>query len=161
MITGGSGSDILTGGAGNDTFNYTVALVDALAANVDTITDFEIGTNQIDFTDLVNTNLRGTGANYEVVAAGANAVAANTGIIEQNGDLGDLLVATVVTAANTMTGWANNDSAYFVGTDGADTGLYLVSDSDNNGSIDTAVLVVTLTGVDETNFSATNFADFM
>ena len=159
-INGGLGADAITTGAGNDTLQYTIAESAALAANADEVSDFEVGTNVIDFTDLTNSALRGTGAGYEVVAAGANAVATNTGIIEQNGDLSDMLVATVLTAANTMTGWAANDAAYFVGTDGTDTGLYFLDDTAGDGTLDTATIVAIFTGTDEGDFAAANFADF-
>ena len=159
-ITGGLGADNITVGAGNDVLSYAVAQTAALAANVDTITDFEVGNNVVDFTDLTNADLRGTGAGYEVVAAGANAVAANTGLVEQNGDLGDLLVATALTAANTMTGWATGDIVYFLGTNGTDTALYRISETTGNTVLDSAVLVATFTGVDETTFTAADFADF-
>jgi len=159
-IYSGTNKDTITVGAGNDGLKFTVADVAALAADSDEITDFEVGTNTIEFTDLTNADLRGTGADYEVVTKGANAVAANTGIIEQTGDELNLLVATAVTAANTMTGWSAGDKAYFIMTTGTDTGIYLVSDSDGNGSIDTAAIVAILTGVDETNFAAANFVDF-
>ena len=159
-ITGGTGADNITVGAGNDRLNYAIGLTGGLAALVDTITDFEVGTNVVDFTDLTNATLRGTGAGYEVVAAGANAVNANTGLVEQNGDLGNLLVATALAAANTMTGWAAGDIVYFLGTNGTDTALYRMSETTGNTTLDSAVLVATFTGVDETTFTAADFADF-
>lgn len=159
-IYSGTNKDTITVGAGNDALKFTVADVAALAADSDEVTDFEVGTNTIEFTDLTNADLRGTGADYEVVARGANAVAANTGLVEQNGAAANLLVATAVSEANTMTGWANNDKAYFLMNDASDTGLFLVSDSDGNGSIDTAVIVGIFTGVDVTDFAAANFVDF-
>jgi Ca2+-binding RTX toxin-like protein len=160
-ITGGAGADTLTGGLGNDTFNYTVALTDALAANVDTITDFEVGTNVIDFTDLTNAALRGTGVGFETVAKGANAVATNTGIVLQNGDEANLLVATALAAANTMTGWAISDIVYFIATNGTDSALYRIAETSGDTTLDSALLVATFTGVDETSFLAANFADFV
>jgi hypothetical protein len=59
-----------------------------------------------------------------------------------------------------MTGWGANDIAYGVMTDGTDTGLFRISDTTGNSAIDTAVIVAILTGVDESNFAAANFADF-
>jgi Ca2+-binding RTX toxin-like protein len=159
-ITGGGSSDNITVGAGNDIVNYTVAEVGATAATQDIITDFEVGTNVIDFTDLTVANLRGTGGGYEVVAKGANAVAVNTGFIEQNGDEGDLLAATALAAANTMTGWAIGDKAYILITDGTDSAIFLLTENTGNTVLDTAELVVTLTGVDETDFTGANFQDF-
>ena len=147
-------------GGGNDILRYTVAEVGATAAVMDTITDFEVGTNVIDFTDLTVTDLRGNGGTYEVVNKGANAVAVNTGFIEQNGDEADLLAATALAAANTMTGWAIGDKAYILITNGADSAIFLLTENNGDTTLDTAELVVTLTGVDEATFTAANFADF-
>ncbi len=48
-ITGGAGADTLSGGAGKDTFAYTAAAHSTPAAP-DTITDFQHGSDKIDFT---------------------------------------------------------------------------------------------------------------
>jgi Ca2+-binding RTX toxin-like protein len=47
ILLGGVGADTLTGGAGVDTFRLT-SLTDSLAASMDTITDFVIGTDVLD-----------------------------------------------------------------------------------------------------------------
>ena len=47
ILLGGVGADTLTGGAGVDTFRLT-SLTDSLAASMDTITDFAIGTDVLD-----------------------------------------------------------------------------------------------------------------
>jgi Ca2+-binding RTX toxin-like protein len=47
ILIGGVGADTLTGGAGVDTFRLT-SLTDSLAASMDTITDFVIGTDVLD-----------------------------------------------------------------------------------------------------------------
>lgn len=160
ILNGGAGADTLTGGLGDDTFKYAIGETGTLAVNVDVISDFEVGTNVIDFIDLINADLRGTGVGFETVTKGANAVAANTGIVLQSGDEADLLVATALSAANTMTGWAAGDIVYFLATDGTDTALYRISETTGDTTLDTALIVATLTGVDETNFLAINFADF-
>ncbi|NJL21871.1 MAG: type I secretion C-terminal target domain-containing protein [Leptolyngbyaceae cyanobacterium SM1_3_5] len=48
-LTGGAGRDRLTGGAGRDRFLYTGA-----GEGRDTITDFEVGRDRIDLTDIFN-----------------------------------------------------------------------------------------------------------
>ena len=160
VITSGTNQDSITLGAGNDTLKFAVADTAALAADVDVVTDFEVGTNLIDFTNLTNADLRGTGVGFETVAKGINAVAANTGIVLQNGDEADLLVATALTAANTMTGWSISDIVYFIATTGTDSALYRMVESSGDTQLDSAVLVATFTGVDETHFLAANFVDF-
>jgi Ca2+-binding RTX toxin-like protein len=59
LITGFQGADILTGGAGSDRFVYT-SIRDA----GDTITDFVVGTDKIDFTQLFQSLSLGS-LNYE------------------------------------------------------------------------------------------------
>jgi Ca2+-binding RTX toxin-like protein len=159
-IQGGTGADTITLGAGNETVEYKTAHVGATTAAADIITGFGTGTNVVDFTDLTNTDLRGNGSGFEVVAAGANAVAANTGIVEATGDVGDFAVSTALGAANTNTGWATGDIVYYLFTDGTDTALFRLSETTGNTTLDTGSLVATFKGVDETTFSAANFADF-
>ena len=71
-----------------------------------------------------------------------------------------MLVATALAAANTVTGWAAGDIVYFLATDGTDTALYRISETTGDTTLDTALIVATLTGVDETSFLVINFADF-
>ncbi|MEN9663690.1 MAG: hypothetical protein RLZZ326_53, partial [Planctomycetota bacterium] len=47
ILIGGVGADTLTGGSGVDTFRLT-SLTDSLAASMDTITDFVVGTDVLD-----------------------------------------------------------------------------------------------------------------
>ena len=51
VIEGGVGSDRLTGGADADTFDFNVAS-HSRGSTIDTITDFELGLDLIDFTTL-------------------------------------------------------------------------------------------------------------
>ena len=53
MIAGGGGHDILTGGEGADTFKFTLNPGALLSeAHSDNITDFVVGTDKIDLSDL-------------------------------------------------------------------------------------------------------------
>ena len=54
-ITGGDGADTLSGGTGKDTFVYNAALQSTPAAP-DTITDFQHGSDKIDFTSIAGIN---------------------------------------------------------------------------------------------------------
>ncbi|MFQ1701963.1 M10 family metallopeptidase C-terminal domain-containing protein [Loktanella agnita] len=51
VISGGLGADTMTGGAGADTFVF-IAVSESIAQNSDTITDFDQGTDKIDFSAL-------------------------------------------------------------------------------------------------------------
>ena len=51
LIIGGGGSDIMTGGLGNDMFQWAPADVDG---SIDTILDFEIGTDIINVSEVLN-----------------------------------------------------------------------------------------------------------
>lgn len=156
-IKGGLGNDNLTGGANDDTF---VTGLTQATNGTDTIADFGTGTNVIDLDGLTNADLRGTGASFESVAKGANAVAANTGIVLQTGDEANLNDATALAAANTMTGWAAGDVVYFIATDGTDSALYRIAETSGDTTLDSVEKLITFTGVDETGFAAANFADF-
>jgi len=57
VLNGGLGKDVLTGGSGKDYFDFTTALG---SANVDTITDFTVGSDKIRLENSVMTKLQGT-----------------------------------------------------------------------------------------------------
>ncbi len=160
IITGGAGADTIAGGDGSDTYNYLIAEV---TADADTVSDFATsGTDMIDWTDLTNANLRGTGVDYQEGAA-ASALGANTGLFLQTTAMADLLPATALAAANALTGTAISDIIYLVAGTATDTAVYLVTEGGVDTTFDTAELVATWTGVDtaaRTALSATNFADF-
>jgi Ca2+-binding RTX toxin-like protein len=68
-LIGGSGADTLAGGAGNDTFLYS-ATSDSTHGSFDTITDFAIGADKIDFTAIAGiTTIQGSISQGAVVAA--------------------------------------------------------------------------------------------
>jgi len=86
-LTGGIGADILTGGSGNDSFNYSF-LSDSNQAAHDTITDFAQGLDHINlhdlafagiisFDDLVVTN--DNAHNETIITANDNHINAHTG----------------------------------------------------------------------------------
>jgi Ca2+-binding RTX toxin-like protein len=68
-LIGGSGADTLAGGAGNDTFLYS-ATSDSTHGSFDTITDFAIGADKIDFTAIAGiTTIQGSISQGAAVAA--------------------------------------------------------------------------------------------
>ena len=71
-ITGGDGSDTLTGGNGDDTFTYTNA-AESSGSNIDVVTDFVSGTDQIDISAIT-----GGAGNY--LGVFPNDAAANTAL---------------------------------------------------------------------------------
>ncbi len=72
-INGGLGKDLLTGGAGNDRFMFNTKLG---ASNVDTITDFEAGTDKIVFSKSVFSALK-KGVTFDNLVLGTTAELAN------------------------------------------------------------------------------------
>jgi Ca2+-binding RTX toxin-like protein len=71
-LNGGAGNDVLTGGDGQDTFRFA----DALANNIDTITDFNPADDSIELSHLVFSRLTTLGAlnsnNFHIGVAADN-----------------------------------------------------------------------------------------
>lgn len=167
-IAGGAGADTLVGGAGVDTFQYAVALVNTTQSNVDTISGFMTGSDVINFTDLTNTALRGSGASF---ASGngttAQALGANVGFYLATNTVADFAEATVYTAlAQIADDMANGDIIYVAISNNTDSVVVRITDVANAGLVaadDTMEFVATLTGVTAANLgtlAAANFTNF-
>jgi S-layer protein len=170
-ITGGAGNDVMTGGAAVDTF---VRNGDGTTDGADTITDFTVGNGG----DVIDLTTNGATVNSVAVTgyeAGSGAVTYNaaTGIFVYTGndlaaateagveDLFDTTTATLAfNAAN-----AAGDISYLVASDGTNTYVFHLVDTDGDDTFtaagDVGTLALTLTGVtDASKFVAANFADF-
>lgn len=118
-LTGGAGADTLTGGAGSDTFIYAVTGT-STETEMDTIADFQVGTDLISFEGLVPAHAWGVvngGSGYaDFAAVKADALAA-----------------------------ISEDDFPFVGSDGTDTWVFV--DDGHNDSFDPGDTVIRLAGV--------------
>ncbi|GLK90811.1 calcium-binding protein [Pseudomonas turukhanskensis] len=86
LIIGGVGADTLTGGAGNDTFSFTSLKDLGLEARQDTITDFTVGEDTLNFKgfkgwsfDAAATQATGAKQLWAVVEAGHTTLYGNSG----------------------------------------------------------------------------------
>jgi Ca2+-binding RTX toxin-like protein len=73
-LAGNAGNNVLTGGSGNDIFRFDTAL--NASTNVDTITDFATGADDIQLENAIFTSLTATGAlnaGYFIGGAGVTA----------------------------------------------------------------------------------------
>jgi hypothetical protein len=177
-LVNADGSDSLTintldtasvgGTNADDTFSFLVADTD-----VD-IEDFTVaaGNDLIEFSDLTNADLRGTGVTYEAlnVTGGVVAPGANTGLIVNNGaNSGDLTVGTQETDLAVSNANVNADDIfYYLTDDGTDSALFLFDDTvagggNGDGNVDAGevTLVATFVGIaSATTIVADNFTDF-
>jgi len=153
-ITGGALADTLTGGAGADVFRYTTAAtsVGAAGVNVDRITDFVAGTDDI--------NLMGGGGAGGLlagvtIAAGTGAVAtmaavvANTTSVATIADVYTALAAYTGLTASAADGTATVAQVYTF-ANGAAAGTYLVVNDSTAGFQAANDLVINLTGLSGT-----------
>jgi len=172
-------ADTITTGAGVDTVRFTGAATDY--DNV--ITDFTAGAggDVIDFaTNGATDTLRGgdidvTGFLSLSVADGGGTVQIVDGFTAVTGvdTAASLAIADVVAFLADLTGDGGGDEligyddsevAYIAVTDGTDTGIYRVIDSDAANAIVAGdlTLLVTLQGISDTSdLTAANFADFI
>jgi hypothetical protein len=144
-ITGGTGADNLTGGAGADT--YVMLVADA----GDTIADFNVAADIIDYNTAVLAQNSATAIAYEAAAAGT-AIAVATTVFELTGvttagSAANLVAALAATATNATID--AGDSILFVNylaAGGAQVWRFLDANGDNvdEGEL---TLLVTLTGV--------------
>jgi Ca2+-binding RTX toxin-like protein len=107
VIHGGSGADTLTGGAGADVFVYhsfSDAVTPKKGGAVDTITDFQNGTDRIDLSDLGHLTLKGQSATVGAHQVSWYVSGANTFVIgDVTGDgKSDFIIQ--VSGAHAMTG---------------------------------------------------------
>lgn len=172
-LNGGAGADYLIGTDGADTFLYLTSEVDADRTKVDTINDAFTnslgGDEMFDFTDLTNTDLRGSGANFvKGDASGAQALDADAGIYVATNTAASLDEADIYTAlAGIADDLGAGDILYVMINHGNDSVLARITESANAGTLvaadDTLEYVATLTGISATNLNAltaNNFADF-
>ena len=160
FIIGGEGSNNLFGEAGDDTYLFSTSKASA-QANMDRIYAWTVGTNVIDFTDLVNADLRGNGTGFQARAGGEN-VDANAGLVNFTPAIaGGMNSAAVLNAANLLNGWNANDAVYFLVNDNTDSCLCYVADTTGDAAIDTCMYVAKMSFSTDVNYSAANFADFV
>ncbi|MDR6288298.1 Ca2+-binding RTX toxin-like protein [Inquilinus ginsengisoli] len=72
VLHGGRGADTLTGGAGTDRFDYDLVLESNLASGkIDSITDFAVGIDDLDLTDIDANNIASDGNQAFIFIGGA------------------------------------------------------------------------------------------
>jgi serralysin len=108
VIHGDSGADTLTGGAGADVFVYD-SINDALApkskgGTFDTITDFQNGTDKLDFSDLGHLTLRGQSSTLAAHEVSWYVSSGNTYVIGDVSGDGKSDFVIQLTGTHSMTG---------------------------------------------------------
>ncbi len=134
-ITGGAGADVLTGGAGTNAFVFAAGDSGQTATTLDTITDWAVGTNSIDFGATVLTADAGTGlaGTTSVNAAG---LVTSTAYNNLAGFLADLGSSSTATAGTSL-----------VFSDGANSYLFI---SDGVAGLGANDVLIELQGVNAT-----------
>jgi Ca2+-binding RTX toxin-like protein len=190
-ILGGQGADTITGGAGNDHIDLDVTdnVIDTViiafgGEGQDTIVDFEIGTDIIDFSGTSDVDSVTNDTNDLVVIAngaagdGDDTITANAGLVivdNTNQSAAALDTASIAayladfdlagTAEVDNLAYENTDSViYGVVSDGTDAVLFKADATGNNDTvIDAAEITIigTFDGMTDTSaLDATAFADF-
>lgn len=126
IIIGGAGRDTLSGGAGADTFIYASLSDATTGGTLEQITDFEVGTDKIDFTalSLTNVTISLSGTNYVVTGATQTGTISVSVVANGTVTTADLLgapsnfnVINGTAAANILTGTAGDDEINGLGGD--------------------------------------------
>ncbi|MDB2608482.1 hypothetical protein N9Y66_06655, partial [Planktomarina temperata] len=136
-LTGGAGADTLTGGAGADTFVFDTVI---LAANANTITDFEADDDILQF-DAVTFDAYAAGVAVAVGDVANDLTDANTVLVDT--------VANVITAAVDTT---NAEGVVFIASDTGD--IYYDADGDFAAG---AVIIGSITAGEVADLAAGNF----
>lgn len=169
-LIGGVGEDTLTGNSGGDTFGFAVAELETADTDADLITDAFTGADVIDFTDLTNTALRGTGVSYaEGDASSAQSLGSNVGLYVATNAVSSFAEADIYTAlAGIADDLTNGDMLYVLVSDNTDARLIRITESATAGTLidtdDTLSYVARLSDVDTSDLTALaagNFTDFV
>jgi Ca2+-binding RTX toxin-like protein len=118
VISGGSGTDMLTGGAGLDTFVFSAA-TDSPGSAIDTITDYAIGVDTVDFWG--NAVITAS-AGADTPVAGSNVNVSAQGLVTFDAADDTLAERVAALQADTQLNAAANSVAIF--TVGADSYLF-------------------------------------
>lgn len=168
-LIGGAGEDTLTGGSGGDTFGFAVAELEASDADADIISDAFTGADVVNFTDLTNTALRGTGVSYaENDGSAAQTLGTNVGLYVATNAVSSFAEADIYTALSGIADdLASGDILYVLISNNTDARLVRITESATAGTLvdtdDTLEFVTRLSGLDTTELAALaagNFADF-
>ena len=148
VITGGAGADQLTGGAGNDTFNYDITEANIIStANANSITDFVVGSDKIQF-----------GNDAGDVFDGITATAVSLGAAATDSDAVNSLadVLTQIGTGTAVTAGGDLGAKVYVFSNGTAAGTYLHINDDGTAAADAADILINITGISGT-LAATDF----
>jgi len=134
-ITGGSGADVMSGGSNNDTFVFAAgASGTPTTTNFDTITDYGVGNDKIDYGSTLLTKDAGTGTGLTVSSGVVTGGAAN-------------LAAFITALGNSSTTNAGSTLLYATG---GDSYIFISDGTAGLGSNDVLIKIV---GVAATSYS--------
>ncbi|SMP82916.1 hypothetical protein SAMN06295888_1613 [Desulfonatronum zhilinae] len=157
IITGGAGADNMTGNGGNNVFRYTATNIAGITAEGgDTIVDFTIGSDKLQFNNGLLTDLFDTRIVATVAGVGGTSIAA-ADLIIWNVPGGLVNVAALDAAMAAQNGSAAR--AAFIVYENTTTGqTTLAYDSALNAANGAIVDIANLTGVNLTALGLTDFA---